>query len=84
MKEKIDCFLPCSNLEEMDSTLRQLRGARMINRIFLLVNEDDVPAEVPSDITFITMDRIQSEATMRKMAQQATAAYTLLYTKDLP
>lgn len=84
MKEKIDCFLPCSNLDEMDSTLRQLRGARMINRIFLLVNEDDVPVEVPSDITFITMDRIQSEATMRKMAQQATAAYTLFYTKDLP
>ena len=84
MKEKIDCFLPCSNLDEMDSTLSQIRGARMINRIFLLVNEDEVPAEVPSDITFVTMDRIQSEDTMRKIAQLSTAAYTLLYTKDLP
>ena len=84
MKEKIDCFLPCRNLEEIGSTLSQLRGARMINRIFLLVNEDVLPEEEPSDITFISMDRIQSEATMRSIAQHATATYTMLYTKDLP
>ena len=84
MKEKIDCFLPCRNLGTMSSTLRQIRGARMVNRIFLLVNKDFVPDDIPSDCTLITIGCIQSEATMRAIARQSTATYTLLYIKDSP
>ena len=39
MREKIDCFLPCDDLEAAEHTVKQLRGNKTIQHIFLLVTE---------------------------------------------
>ena len=85
MRERIDCFLPCKDLEEMESTIQQMRGARMIHHIFLMVSEEMVQqAKAPANCSFVVIDRVQSESTIREIERNVTADYVLLYTKDTP
>ena len=85
MRDRIDCFLPCKDLREMESTIRQLRGAQLIHRIFLLVTEELAEKEnTPADCSFIVADHVASERTIREIAQHAQAEYVMLCTKDTP
>ena len=85
MREKIDCFLPCKNLAEMESTIQQMRGARMIHHIFLMVSKEMAATEeAPANCSFVVIDRVQSEATIREIERKVTAEYVLLYLKDTP
>lgn len=85
MREKIDCFLPCKDLAEMESTIQQMRGARMIHHIFLMVSSEMAAQnEAPANCSFVVIDRVQSEATIREIERQVTADFVLLYTKDTP
>ena len=85
MRERIDCFLPCKDLEEMESTIQQMRGARMIHHIFLMVSEEMAQqAKAPANCSFVVIDRVQSESTIREIERNVTADYVLLYTKDTP
>ena len=85
MRERIDCFLPCKDLDEMESTIQQMRGARMIHHIFLMVTREMAEqAEAPANCSFVVIDRVQSEKTIREIEKNVTAEYVLLYTKDTP
>ena len=85
MREKIDCFLPCKDLKEMESTIQQMRGARMIHHIFLMVSSEMAAQnEAPANCSFVVIDRVQSEATIREIERHVTAEFVLLYTKDTP
>ena len=85
MREKIDCFLPCKDLAEMESTIQQMRGARMIHHIFLMVSSEMADRnEPPANCSFVVIDRVQSEATIRESERNVTAEFVLLYTKDTP
>ena len=82
MREKIDCFLPCDDLEAALHTVNQLRGNKTIQHIFLLVT-DLLSAEdskrVP-DCHQILVDNLQSSNTMMSIAENASADYALLKT----
>ena len=39
MREKIDCFLPCNDLESARNVVAQIKGSKTIQHIYLLVNE---------------------------------------------
>ena len=62
MREKIDCFLPCSDLKATFDIVSQVRGSKTIQHIFLLVTEPltDAQAEQLADCQQIQVDSLSS------------------------
>ena len=84
MREKIDCFLPCSDFEGIQATISQLMGNKTIQHIHLLVGSDFDSCVVPEDIDIITSDKPFSTDTLREIAAHTDADYVLLSTKASP
>ena len=83
MREKIDCFLPCDDLEAAQHTVKQLRGNKTIQHIFLLVTEllSAEDSKRFKDCQQILVDNLSSSNTMMSIAENANAEYALLQTK---
>ena len=79
MREKIDCFLPCEDLEVAAATVSQLRGSKTVQNIFLLVSE---VGEGIDDCGQIPVTSLTSSNTLMSIAENAKADYVLLITKD--
>lgn len=84
MREKIDCFLPCSDYEGIQATISQLMGNKTIQHIHLLVGSDFNSSVVPEDIDIITSDKPFSTDTLREIAAHTDADYVLFSTKASP
>lgn len=85
MQETIDCFLPCGNFRTLGNTLRQLRSSRMIRHINLLVTQEFAMCNaVPDDCSFIVIDGLKSSLTMRSIADNALADYSIIFLGDVP
>lgn len=83
MNIKTDCFIPCDNLQAAEATINKLRACRHINRIFLLVSEIFANENAaPRNCSYIITDYICSSETMRHIAENAEAEYTLLSLKN--
>lgn len=82
---KTDCFLPCSDLKGMESTLCQLRECRAVRHINLLVTEEfALKNTAPEGCTMIVVDNITSALAINSIADNTDSEYSLLYTKSLP
>lgn len=81
---KIDCFLPCSNPNDLKETIETLRNSKAIRQINLLVDSDFKVAERADDCTTIVVDNLLSTDTMRKVSENAEADYVLLALKSTP
>ena len=82
---KSDCFLPCTDFAEIESTLTQLRECRAVKHINLLVSEEFAKNNVaPKGCTMIVVDNIQSSAAICSIADNVDCEYALLYTKATP
>lgn len=79
MKKTIDCFIPYADRQQVESTILSLCKSNSVNHIFLL--SSDKNAENISGCTIINIDTLNSSATMKKIADAATAEFILLYTK---
>ena len=84
MREKIDCFLPCSDFEGIQATISQLMGNKTIQHIHLLVGSGFDSSVVPEEIDTITSDKPFSTDTLREIAAHTDADYVLLSTKASP
>ena len=80
MREKIDCFLPYSDLQSASQTVAQLRGSKTVQNISLLVSENP-PEDILTDCPRILTDRLTSSNTLMSIAENAKADYVLLQTK---
>lgn len=85
MIQKIDCFLPCRDIEALAGTLSELRGSNIVNRIFLVAPEGSCAATaVPDGCEAIEADSILSAAAIRRIGECAEADFSLLVTKAAP
>lgn len=75
---KIDCFIPYQGMEQAAQTVKSLRETNLVNNIFLLAVEDIAPLD---DCELLHVDSLASTSTIRKIAAEATAGYSLIYTK---
>lgn len=78
---RIDCFLPFVSKEQVASTLEQFAASPLVGQIFLLATEDTGGY---GGYEILRVDSLKSSATMRLMAQKATAGCVLLYQKEMP
>ena len=82
---KTDCFLPCSDMEAVMPTLRQMRECRAVKHINLLVSEDFAMNNVaPDGCTMIVVDNMQSSVAINSIADNLNCEYALIYTKHSP
>ena len=85
MRGKIDCFLPCDNMDVAEMTVSQLRTDKTIHHIYLLVGEGQQPeGDCPADCTLLPVNRLQSTAAVVAMQQHTEADFVMLFTKSTP
>ena len=75
----INCFIPYADAQQVKATVDGLRQNALVSKIFLLATEANAAAVEGCEV--ITIDTLNSSATMKKIANAAEGDYTLLYTK---
>ena len=83
MRQKIDCFLACQSMAEIEEAVAQLHRSNVVRHIFLVVNQELVNATVPSDCTMLVVDQLQSSRYIMQVAELAIAPYVLLAMKPV-
>ena len=85
MREKIDLFLPCEDIEVAKETLFELHDDKTVQHINLLVSSDFAAHnQVPDGCTFIVVDRLESSNTITSIAENTDADYVMICTKTTP
>ena len=84
MREKIDCFLPCDDMNAVARTVAQLKASKTVQHIFLLTSD---PQPIDGDETLkgcqqLTVDNLTGSNTLMTIAENAKADYVLLQTKS--
>ena len=82
MKPKTDCFILYTNEESAQHTVRQLRNDDNVADICLLAADKTLPRI--NGTKLIIIDRIESSATLKNIAEVAKEEFVFLYTKDTP
>ena len=85
MREKIDLFLPCEDIEVAKETLIELHDNKTVQHINLLVSSDFAAHnQVPNGCTFVVIDRMESSNTITSIAENTDAEYVMICTKTTP
>jgi len=79
--KKIDCFLPYGDDASTQRTVEVLRASGVVDNIYVLATSADVCV---AQSETVVIDTLQSTATIRKIAEKTSAAFTLIYTKTTP
>ena len=79
MKKTINCFVPFADAAQASATVEGLKQSNLVSKIFLLAT--DPAAKAIEGCELITVDSLNSSATMKKIAAAADSDYILLYTK---
>jgi len=77
---KINCFIPFQSVSQVKETILSLKESELVNKIYLLKENDNQETVEGCDI--LDIDTLRSTATIKKIASKADAEYTLLYTKS--
>lgn len=85
MRQKIDLFLPCEDLDVAQEALLELHDNKTVQHINLLVSADFAAShQVPDGCTIIVVDRLESSNTVRSIAENTDADYVIICTKATP
>lgn len=85
MRQKIDLFLPCEDLDVAQEALLELHDNKTVQHINLLVSADFAAShQVPDGCTFIVVDRLESSNTVSCIAENTDADYVIICTKATP
>ena len=88
MREKIDCFVPCSDINDIADSLQALRQSKTIQHIHLLTNTESKTSinsvSQQSDCDVITIDSLTSTKTLLDIEAHTSADYILLSLKSTP
>ena len=85
MRQKIDLFFPCEDLDVAQEALLELHDNKTVQHINLLVSADFAAShQVPDGCTFIVVDRLESSNTVSSIAENTDADYVIICTKATP
>ena len=77
--KSINCFIPYLEKNQVEETVKSLQECELVNKIYLLTTEK--PNVAVDGCTFIQIDSLKSVKTMKLIASNADAEFTLFYTK---
>lgn len=75
----INCFIPFAEVEQAKSTVASLKSSQLVNKIYLLSNEDAKGTVEGCEV--IKVKNLTATSTMKAIAEHADADFVLLYTK---
>ena len=85
MREKIDCFLTCDEITNIEPVVNILRNEKTIQHIHLITNQQAANKQTaPCGCTIIVADNPASSNTILSIAENADAEYVLICTKPRP
>lgn len=85
MRGKIDCFLACDNIRDIETTAAQLRDSRTVRHIFLLVpDRAETDSRTPDGCTLMAVSSMAGSDTINRISQHSETDYTLICTKPRP
>ena len=85
MREKIDCFMPCACLADVEDTLHTLRLSKTIQHINLLIGESsNISHNNAEDCTIIKIGNLMSTKTLLDIEEHTDADFVLLSLKPTP
>lgn len=82
MRDYIDCFLPCTSLEQVEKTLQCLQQSTCIRKIFLCTKQKISSIKAPYEQ--LVIDSMYSSGTLQKMMRATKAPYMMVYFKEGP
>lgn len=80
---KIDCFLPCEDIQKMNETIAQFANNPLVGQICLLTSHT-IDTVLPCNVKAVAVNNLLSDNTMRTLAEHANADYALFYMKSSP
>ena len=82
MREKIDLFLPCENIDDAQNALSVLHEYKTVQHIHFLVSADFAAHhQVPEGYTFVITDRLESSNPIASIAENTDADYVMICTR---
>ena len=76
---KINCFIPYNDSKQVKETVEGLKASNLVDKIYLLTTKKEDAIDGCSNLE---IDSLRSTETIKKIAEKATSAYTMIYTKD--
>jgi hypothetical protein len=84
MTNKITCFVPSGELQDLQSTLNELAQVAMVKEIFITGKNIPSGLQLPAKAKASDIESLQSTQGIKKLALLSTTPYVLIYTKTLP
>lgn len=85
MRDIIDCFIPCDNIQVMEPLISQLRNSKTVQHINLLVSTGFAESNmVPEGCNLIVVDNVLSSTTMLQIEKNVHAENILLLLNAKP
>lgn len=80
MTKCINCFIPYESKAQVEETVKGLKEAELINKIYLLATNRDVQSMEGCEV--IHIDSLKSTASIKEIASLASEKYSFIYTKE--
>lgn len=84
MEKTITSFLPFSDKESLDCTIKSLNDSGVMADIFILTDFEGVPDFQYPVAKFLKSEGFTSTVSLKKMAESTTTEYVLVYSKTFP
>ena len=84
MGKKITSFLPDSDTESLNSTVKSLKDTGVVAGIFIVTGNGSHPEIREPEIKYLNTDGFASTDSVKKMADAAATDYVLVYSKSSP
>ncbi len=84
MEQRITCFLPAGNQDDLLQTLRQLEDTGVTRKTYVFGKSGDEQLPLTGNAEMTDILSMLTTAAVKKMAALADTEYVLIYTKPLP
>ncbi|MGQ1948098.1 glycosyltransferase family 2 protein [Geofilum sp. OHC36d9] len=84
MAKRITCFIPYGTAEDTKFTITALEKDPLVNQIYILAPELPETLVLTDTVKWLQTDAVFSSETIRTLAKQSSADFTLFYTSYAP
>lgn len=84
MKKNVDIFMACTGSEVMKATINELAAEQVVESLYLLTSEPDVPDMCcPDKCKLLPTDSLTATRLLRSISKKSTARYVVLFLRPV-
>ena len=81
MTKLINCFIPFEDKNQVQVTVKNLKSSELINKVYLIRAEGAQGDAEGLDCEVIDVPSLKSTVAMKKIAEKADTAFSMIYTQ---